>query len=295
MRALPAAGAGLPAAPGGPAAIPPPVEYGAAVDRFLACAALGPGSRRVYRIALAGWAWPLTGRPLPAGAERRRTPPPLVALAVLDDPGAGARLAAALADRAAAAGPRTVSRELSALRSAIAWWRAQQWISADPASALGTAPAASRPAPPLSPAQFARLLRHSPSLREHAFWQVLRDSGAPAAQVLALDIGGLDLARDRARRPGHPGESIRWSPAASDLLRWLTAGRTDGPVFLTSRRAAPGAAGACPLTGRARMSYRRAAEIFTAVTRPLDPAGRGWALHQLRRQQRQPKNTSASA
>ena len=38
----------------------------------------------------------------------------------------------------------------------------------------------------------------------------------------------------------------------------------------------------CPLTGRARMSYRRAAEIFTTATRPLDPAGRGWTLHQLR-------------
>ena len=31
------------------------------------------------------------------------------------------------------------------------------------------------------------------------------------------------------------------------------------------------------------MSYRRAAEIFTGRTRELDPAGRGWTLHQLRR------------
>jgi hypothetical protein len=30
------------------------------------------------------------------------------------------------------------------------------------------------------------------------------------------------------------------------------------------------------------MSYRRAAEIFTQWSRPLDPAGRGWTLHQLR-------------
>jgi integrase/recombinase XerD len=29
------------------------------------------------------------------------------------------------------------------------------------------------------------------------------------------------------------------------------------------------------------MSYRRAVEIFTAATRPLDPSGRGWTLHQL--------------
>jgi hypothetical protein len=29
------------------------------------------------------------------------------------------------------------------------------------------------------------------------------------------------------------------------------------------------------------MSYRRAAELFTAATVRLDPAGRGWTLHQL--------------
>jgi integrase/recombinase XerD len=31
------------------------------------------------------------------------------------------------------------------------------------------------------------------------------------------------------------------------------------------------------------MSYRRAAEIFTTRTQPLDPAGKGWTLHQFRR------------
>jgi integrase/recombinase XerD len=56
-------------------------------------------------------------------------------------------------------------------------------------------------------------------------------------------------------------------------------------VFLTDRKA-PGRAGTadvCPLTGHGRMSYRRAEEIFTVLTRPLDPAGRGWTLHQLQR------------
>ena len=46
------------------------------------------------------------------------------------------------------------------------------------------------------------------------------------------------------------------------------------------------------------MSYRRAAEIFTAATAPLDPAGRGWTLHQLSlagQAADQPKKTSASA
>jgi integrase/recombinase XerD len=54
-------------------------------------------------------------------------------------------------------------------------------------------------------------------------------------------------------------------------------------VFVTGRRAPAGAdpAHICPVTGRARMSYRRAAEIFTSATVPLDPAGQGWTLHQL--------------
>jgi integrase/recombinase XerD len=35
------------------------------------------------------------------------------------------------------------------------------------------------------------------------------------------------------------------------------------------------------VTGRARLSYRRAAELFTTATRPLSE-GDGWVLHQLR-------------
>jgi len=82
-----------------------------------------------------------------------------------------------------------------------------------------------------------------------------------------------------------PGAGGADSPEEiAELLRWLTAGRPEGPVFLTSRRAPAGTPrpDVCPLTGRARLSYRRAAEIFTEVTRPLDPAGRGWTLSQLR-------------
>lgn len=51
-------------------------------------------------------------------------------------------------------------------------------------------------------------------------------------------------------------------------------------MFLTGRRTGtrssrPAAGNAYLLTGQARLSYRRAAEIFTAATRQLDPAGRG--------------------
>jgi integrase len=261
-----------------------PVEYAVAVDRYLGEAVLGAASRRVYRISLAGWAWPLVGKPVPGGTERRGAVPPAVPLALLDDPGTGGRLAAALAQRAAGADARTVNRELSALRSAIGWWQEQGWIHADPTAGLRHRPSAA-PAAPLRAAQVSELFRLPVSLREHAFWRVLYDSGAPAGDVLALDAGQLDLSghRARGRQGAGPRARIEWHEGTSQVLRWLLAGRTWGPVFVTDRRAPapPAAADVCPVTGRARMSYRRAAEIFTALTRPLDPAGRGWTLHQL--------------
>src|SRR5579863_4242257 len=95
---------------------PAPVEYAVAVDEYLAQAPLSPGSRRVYRISLSGWAWPLVGRPVPVGPARRRAVPPVVPLALLDDAAAGVRLATAIADRAVQTDAATVNRELSALR-----------------------------------------------------------------------------------------------------------------------------------------------------------------------------------
>ena len=279
-----APGATVPDAAAPDVAGPAPVDYSVAVDRYLARAALSDASRRVYRISLIGWAWPLVGKPIPFGSERRSAPPPLVPLALLDDPGVGARLGAALAERAARTDARTVNRELSALRSAIGWWRDQRWIEADPTSGLRHRPSAAV-SPPLGPAQVRELFGLAVSLREQAFWRVLYDSGAPAAEVLALDAGRLDLSVHRVRAlPGAGAQvGLEWRETTSQILRWLLSGRTWGPAFLTDRKAPSRtpAADVCPLTGQARMSYRRAAEIFAALTRPLDRSGRGWTLHQL--------------
>jgi integrase len=267
-------------APAGPA----PVEYSVAVDAYLARAALSAASHRVYRISLIGWAWPLVGEPTPPGAQRRRATPPLVPLALLDDAGTADRLGAALGERAARTDARTVNRELSALRSAVGWWRDQGWISADPTAGLRHRPPSAL-SPPLRPAQVSELLGLPVSLREQAFWRVLYDCGAPAAEVLSLDANGLDLSlrRVRPRSVARSPAGLEWQEATSQILRWLLSGRTWGPVFLTDRKAPARTppADVCPLTGQARMSYRRAAEIFAALTRPLDPAGRGWTLHQL--------------
>jgi integrase len=273
-----------PAAGSRPAAAP--VEYAVAVDRYLAETSLGAASRRVYRISLTSWSWALVGRLPPGGPGRRGAAAPVVPLALLDGADAGPRLAVALAARTAQTDPSTVNRELSALRSAVGWWQDQGWIGGDPTAGLRNL-RARPPLHPLTGPQVATLFRAAAPLREHAFWRVVYDSGAHLGDVLGLDAGRIDLpgARSPGRGLPHRGEDwIRWRQGTGELLGLLLAGRTHGPVFLTDRKAPARAAAAdvCPFTGRARMSYRRAAEIFSTVTRPLDPAGKGWTLGQLR-------------
>jgi integrase/recombinase XerD len=267
------------------------VEYAVAAELYVSQAALTVASRRVYRISLLSWAWPLVGRAAPPPGQRRGAVPPVVPLALLDSAAAPGRLSAAVRRRAAQAGARTVNRELSALRGAVAWWQDLGWIDRDPTTGLrqlGSGPAA-RPA--LSDRQAAAVFRLPSGLREQALWRLLRASGAPAGQMLSLNADEVDLAgrRVRARAAAAAcGGPVSWDEATSQLLRWLLAGRMSGPLFLTDRRAPATlpAADVCPVTGRARMSYRRAAEIFTGATRPLDPAGRGWTLHQLTAERR---------
>ena len=258
-----------------------PVEYAVAVQRYLEQASLSPASRRIYGISLASWAWPLVGAVTPAAGLRRGARPPAVPLALLDAADTPGRLAAGAAQRVAEAGPRTLNRELSALRSAVGWWLDRGWIRCDPVAGLQRRAHGHPALPPLSAPQVAAVFALRASLREQALWRLLYDSGCPAGQALALDAGSVDLAARRAR--GAAGTGRPWGTETADLLSWLLAGRRSGPLFLTGRKAPPGAPAAdvCPVTGRARMSYRRAAEIFTAATSPLDPSGRGWTLHQL--------------
>jgi integrase len=259
-----------------------PVEYAVAVDRYLAAAALSERSRRVYRIALATWAWPLVERTPPVGEERRRAIPPVVPLALLDDPAVGAGLRAAIARRAATTHPRTLNRELSTLRSALHWWRGQGWLRSDPLAGVEFRSAADSPRTRLGEDEVSAVLALRAPLREQALWHLLHDTGAAIEHVLGLDVGDLDLVRRRTRRSA--GAQLVWPSGTGRLLTFLVVSRTRGPVFLTDRQAPAGtpAADRCPLTGRGRLSYRRAAELFTAATRPLDPEARGWTLGQLR-------------
>lgn len=262
----------------------PPVEYAVAVDRFLASAGLSAASQRVYRIALTTWAWMLVERESPTGTARRGAPAPVVPLGLLDSPSAPSRLAAGFAAREAAVGARTANRELAILRSALSWWRARAWVTSDATAAIRRRTATPSRAEPLTDDQARAVLRLRAPLREQALWHAVYDSGGGIERLLALDVPDLDLA-GRRTHPRLPGEPLHWRPATGQLLALLAAGRPSGPLFLTDRRAPADTPSRdrCAVTGRGRLSYRRAAELFTAATQGLDATGRGWTLRQLRR------------
>jgi integrase/recombinase XerD len=227
----------------------------------------------------------LVDRASPTGASRRGAPAPVLPLGLIDSAFAADRLAAGFAAREAAVGARTANRELAILRSALSWWRAHGWIASDPTTRirrLAAQPATT--AEPLTEDQARAVLRLRAPLREQALWHAVYDTGGGIERLLALNVSDLDPA-GRRTRPATPGPRLHWRTATGHLLTLLAAGRATGPLFLTDRRAPAGTPerDRCPVTGRGRLSYRRAAELFTAATRELDPAGRGWTLRQLRR------------
>ncbi|WP_079148384.1 site-specific integrase [Streptomyces agglomeratus] len=132
------------------------------------------------------------------------------------------------------------------------------------------------------------------ALREKTFWKMLYESAARADEVLCLNVEDLypqdkrgKITAKGGRRSGFTG-----SPAPPGSPR-LIARRTRGPLFLTDRKAPAGTPtlDVCLETGRARLSYRRAEEIFEENTRRLaNPLASpediedldGWTLHRLR-------------
>jgi integrase len=99
-----------------------------------------------------------------------------------------------------------------------------------------------------------------------------------------LDVPELDIANRCAvvARKGGARELIAWQTGTARLLPRMLAGRASGPLLLTDRKARPSVAhnDVDPSTGRARLSYRRAAELFEAHTEHYDNGPH--TLHQLR-------------
>jgi integrase len=224
--------------------------------------------------------------------------PPGTAFTVdgLDDEASVARLTAWFTARWASRAAATFNRHLDALRSAAAFWAGQGWLAGDPTRMLrrrGRAPDRTRA---LAAADIEAVLDLDVPLREKTLWTMLYETAARASEVLALDVEDLDRRNRRSKvtRKGSAIDVIVWQTGTARLLPRLLGGRTRGPVFLTDRRArvALAAADLDPASGRARLSYRRAEEIFNEATKPLAHPGitdtgqladaPGWTLHQIR-------------
>jgi len=94
---------------------------------------------------------------------------------------------------------------------------------------------------PLRAAQVSALFALPVSLREHAFWQLLYDSGAPPGST-GPGREPIDLARHRVGPFRTLGQGLGSGMASSGRRRparsALAAGRADlGPVFVTDRKA----------------------------------------------------------
>lgn len=193
-----------------------------------------------------------------------------------------------LRERYAERAPATVNRHLAAISAMFAWAAEIGIIDSSPAASIRRrrqtrSSQAERQARPI-PIEELRALWDDRDylMRDRVLWRLLYDSAARASEVLGLNIEDLDLAKKRAAIIGKGGnaETIQWSTDTARvlpaILRWYHRRRETGPLFLSNRRlrgAAPG--DVCPLTGRPRLSYNRAAEIFKA-------ASGGRTLHQLR-------------
>ena len=216
-------------------------------------------------------------------------------VAVLGTPAGASALEAAFTAVFGTLAPATRARHLSALRSAVAWWTGAGWVTADPTAGWASPKVPVDTIRALTRAQVTAIWKLDVPLRDKALWRTLYETAGRAEEILGLDVPDLDLPGKRGRVISKGGSTdwVHWQTGTALLLPRLLAGRREGPVFLTARRPArPVASGdLCPVTGRARLSYRRAEETFELATRPLANPGaarqeleeaHGWTLHQLR-------------
>jgi integrase/recombinase XerC/integrase/recombinase XerD len=238
------------------------MPLGEATTAFLAtlAGAEAAGTRRVY------------GGPLRALTARFGASTPLADL----DP---AEVAEWFAGKWGERSPARWNAVLAALRSAAAYWEEQGWSAVDPTMRLRrrkTAPDRDRA---LSRAEVEDLLtRSSIPLRDRTLWAMAYETAARSAELLSLDVADLDMPNRsaRVRRKGGAMDLVVWQTRTARLLSRYLKGRTDGPLFLTERRARVELPpGDLDSLGRARLSYRQAEGLFKA-------AAGGATLHQLR-------------
>lgn len=225
-----------------------------AVDAFLS-EPLSPTTVRSYRQTLQALTGALAGESVPSAEQ----------------------IEAVLRLRWGTAAPATWNRHVATVRSFLSYSERHRLLPAiDVRSERRREPEDRTRA--LPSAELERIWALRVPVREKALWRLLYESAARASEALGLNVEDLDLPNRSAAIVGKGGrrDYVFWQTPTARLLPHLIAGRGHGPLFVTDRRArvvlAPG--DVCPQTGRARLSYRRAAELFAQHT--------GRTLHQLR-------------
>jgi integrase len=177
----------------------------------------------------------------------------------------------------------TWNRHLAALRSFVGYCQLRGWLVDDPTLGLERRPEKADLTRVLSFPELERIWsRDGVELREKCLWRFLYETAARAEEVLSLNVEDVDVGNKRAVAVSKGGdrEFLHFQTGSARLLPRLIGGRQRGPLFLSDRppvpSRAPAAADLCPVTGRARLSYRRAEELFKA-------ASGGRTLHDLRR------------
>lgn len=239
-----------------------PETWSAATDSFLAQKSLAAGTRRVYQGTLVRLGTAL-GNPDLADVS-------------------GDDLADGFATLWATSAAPTWNRSLATVKSFFVFAARQGWVNDDPTLVLERRREVVDHDRALSREQIEAIATsRSLSVRDRALIRMLYETAARAEEVLRLNIEDIDLAGKRATtvRKGGDLDVIFWQTGTARLLPYVIDGRTRGPLFIAERppipTRVPAATDLDPMTGHARLSYRRAAEVFT------EAAG-GATLHQLR-------------
>lgn len=241
-------------------------RFVADVEDFLSRPDLAAASRRTYSEVLRRLAAELDHRSLAAGL------------------GAGwpneVELEAAVVRLWSGASAATWNRNTTIVRSLLAWAARHRRIDRCPMLTLDRRREHVDTTRAIPYAQLERFLsRDGLPVRDRCLYRMLYETAARASEILSLDVEEVDLQRKRARVRSKGGdlEAVYFQSGAARLLPRIIGGRRAGPLFLTDLAARTGTPtlDTCPETGRARLSYRRAAALFSKQTG-------GWTLHQLR-------------
>jgi integrase/recombinase XerC/integrase/recombinase XerD len=178
------------------------------------------------------------------------------------------------------AAPATWNIRRAALCSAAGYWQDRGWLGADFAGLIERRKPRQDHSRALSRAEVERLLtREDIGLRERTLWRILYETAARSAEILSLDVEDLDLPNRcaKVRRKGGAIDVVVWQTGTARLLPRLLKGRKSGPVFVTERKARVQLppTDIDPASGKARLSYRQAEDLFKDATG-------GATLHQLR-------------